>query len=381
MLVAGNQYFTADLYRAVGEEKKGNFVLSPSSIREALAMTYAGAEGDTARQMRGALAFHAPSTEIAQAYASLRKELEGRNRALNFKTGKRDLPAYEYVCANSLWPATDLGMKDAFRAQMTRGFGALLTPLDFRQPEAARRTINDWVAKKTRAKIQELIPKGDIDAGTRLVLTNAIYLKAAWKTPFRTHATKAEVFHAADGDVEVSMMHGMGKMPYLDFEDKQIVAVPYLGDRLDMVLVVPKAKDGLAAIEAELSGEGIAGWFTGLATQKEPVHIGLPKFKLRSPLPLKDVLIGLGMPRAFSGAAEFGRMATEPLMISKVIHEAVIDVHEKGTEAAAATAVIMKRGGIAMDHQREVTIDRPFLFFIREVESGQILFAGRCSKP
>ena len=355
--------------------EKGNLFLSPYSISSALAMTWAGARGQTADEMAATLAFpadwRAEPDRIHAAFAAL-------NTALNAE-GK----PYEMVVANAIWGQKGFGFKDTFIQVLETQYAAGLHQVDFiAETEPSRRTINGWVEKQTRDKIKDLIPQGVLTPATRLVLTNAIYFKGTWEFQFEKKRTKDEDFFAPAGTVKVPMMRQKKHYGYTDAGTHHLVEMPYKGRDLSMVLLVPKEKDGLAAVETWLAGEKAGEQLRRLGGHE--VDLAMPRFTMTWQASLAKVLKAMGMPTAFDpGSADFSGMADvapERLFIQEVVHKAFVDVNEEGTEAAAATGVVV--GVTAMPAQPLVVrADRPFVFLIRERRSGAILFLGRVVEP
>jgi serpin B len=370
-LAADTDAFAADLYSRLAGEK-GNLFFSPYSIESALGMTYGGARGETASQMAGVLHFSLPPDQLNAAAGELMKSLETSGTV----DGK---PGFDLVVANALWGQKGYPYQPAFLNLVSRDYGASLETVDFAQFELVRQQINAWVGKQTHDKIKELIQPANIDANTRLVLTNAIYFKGAWAEPFKKELTKEEPFHlGADRTAQVELMHQQHAFPYMETDDMQAVELPYKGQRLTMVLLLPKKVDGLAALEKQLTPEAIDGWVNQLHGQD--VELSLPKFTMTCKFELSDTLKAMGMTDAFSGKADFsGISSAEGMAISKVIHKAFVDVNEEGTEAAAATAIVMRPTGVFRRPAPPVVFraDHPFVFMIRDRETGAILFVGR----
>lgn len=367
---ATSNQFAVDLQKLLGQTE-GNLFFSPSSISTALAMTAAGAEGETRKEMLAVL--HAEQ----DAPAWLR-EMGKLSKLLN-ASGE----GYTLQQANRLWGQAGFQFRADYLTRMDKEFAAPLGQLDFQgAPEPSRKTINDWVSDQTRERIKDLLPEGSITDLTRLVLTNAIYFKADWRQEFNRQQTAAQPFTCADGkQVRVPLMYQQEDLPYTEDQATQVLELPYKSGGLSMVVILPRDKRGLSNIESRLTAEKLSGWMAGLKTQK--VKAFLPKFKLETQFSLAGALKELGMPRAFSSAAEFGGMTTaEPLNISEVVHKAFVEVDEKGTEAAAATGVIMAtRSALVEAEPKTFRADHPFLFLIRHRESGAILFLGRLSQP
>ena len=365
----GCNRFAFDLYaRLKGAE--GNLFLSPYSISTALAMTYAGARGETADQMAKVLCLPASGEAVHGAYGALQKDLNAAGEG----------GAFELVVANRLWGQKGFAFLPDFLALLEARYGAGLEPLDFAAAtEAARQTINAWIEKQTRDKIKDLIKPGVLDAATRLVLTNAIYFKGKWAEEFDKKATQDEDFFLApEKKVTAPLMHRTADFGYFEGDDLQALELPYQGDRLSMVVLLPKAKDGLGALEAALSADKVSEWVSKLSRRE--VRVALPRFKTTAEFSLGDTLVAMGMTDAFGGDADFsGMTGAKDLFISAVVHKAFVDVNEEGTEAAAATAVVVRalNGG----GPPEFRADHPFLFLIRDTKTGAILFLGRIADP
>jgi serpin B len=371
-VVQGNNAFALALYGKLRAENKDNIFLSPYSISTALAMTYAGARGKTATDMADVLHFTVPQDQVPPAFAALAAKLHG--------DVKKD--GYQLQIANRLWAQTGYHFLPAF-LQVTRDdFGAQLAELDFAQnTEAARHTINSWVEEKTAEKIKNLIAQGMLTANTTLVLTNAIYFKGDWQMKFLPRATQEAPFSLTPQKrVTVPMMRQEATFAYAATDDLQILELPYVRRNLSMVVFLPKEIDGLSAIEKKLSGETLQTWISGLKLQ--PAEVFLPKFKTSSGFRLDKVLGSMGMARAFTGDADFsGMTGKRDLFISAVVHKAFVDVKEEGTEAAAATGVMMSRAAARPQKNVVFRADHPFLFLLRDNRTGSILFLGRMLNP
>ena len=369
-LVTDNTAFAADLYRQV-RTTDGNLFMSPHSISTALAMTYAGANGTTATQMAAALHFTLPPATLHAGLSALDLALASRAAAA---TG--DTIPFRLHTANSIWGQEGWEFLAPFLDTLAVNYGAGLHVLDFQaDPEASRQTINAWIEDQTNDKIQDLLPEGSITELTRLVLTNAIYFSAAWSEPFDASDTADRPFHTPTGVAQVPTLYQRAEMRYGAGEGFRAAEIPYDGEQLSMVVVVP---DDLATFEAHLTG-GTLTSITSVLTHHE-VQLTLPKFRFDAPLGLKETLQALGMVDAFTEAADFsGIDGTRALSVSDVLHKGFIGIDERGTEAAAATAVIV--GVTSVPPQAELTVDRPFVFFIRDIPTGTILFVGRVVDP
>ncbi len=370
--VAANaqQQFGWSLYRelASGED---NLFCSPISISTAMSMVALGASGETESQMRTTLNIpdeddphHAAMTELIQL-------LNVRDKSLQLRM------------ANRLWAQADLEFRDDFLARMRLQYFAPVGKVNFRQnAEAARQMINDWVSQQTEQRIRELFAAGAIDQDTRLVVANAIYFKADWKTPFRKEATKPADFFRLDGTtIQTDTMHRSGDMLYANDEHVRVVSLPYTGQGLSFVVLLPKQRDGLAALEERLNSEYLHTLLSSLRSRE--VRLALPKFTMETKYVLNDTLRSMGIERAFTPQAQFDRMTThEELMIGTVVHKAFIEVNEQGTEAAAATGVEMKVASAVAPPEPEIfKAEHPFVFLIKHDASGAILFSGRLTQP
>lgn len=374
-LAEGNAAFAFDLYRTLKEDA-GNLFLSPYSISVALAMTQAGAAGETARQMTETLHFTLPANRLHAAFNAYSLDLESRARAESEGT------PFELSIANSLWGQRDFPFRPEFLDVLATHYGAGMRLVDYAaDPEGARQAINGWVSDETREKIQNLVPEGAIDAMTRLVLANAIYFKAGWRDPFDASATSPEAFHRLDGStVEVPMMRQEQSFGYAAGEGIQAIELPYQGGETSMLILLP-AEGGFEAFEDGLEAQALEAILAGVTYR--PVVLSLPKFSYESAFSLNDALEDLGMADAFDpGRADFSGMdGARDLYISNVLHKAFVAVDEKGTEAAAATAVIMAETSMPVDPPTVVSVDRPFIFLIRDSRAGSILFLGRVMDP
>ena len=364
--------FSADLYATLARTP-GNLVLSPYSVAVALAMTRAGAVGKTRSEMDAVLRASS-AKDLDAAFNALEQALA--RRPGTYELGDQKLPL-ELATANRLWGQKGTPFEAPFLDTLASSYGAGMQIVDYiGATEDARKTINAWVADKTKDRITDLIPQGALDQMTRLVLTNAIYLKASWVNKFDDAHPGA--FHRADGsEVQAQLMRLNETLPYAKADGYQAVRLPYAGG-LSMLVVVPDAGT-LAAFEKGLDGARLRAIAGGLAPRA--VHLAMPKFTFRTEAALKDALSEMGMPTAFSDAADFSAMTTkEQLQVADVLHQAFIAVDEKGTEAAAATAVVMRATSAPLDPV-ELTVDRPFLFLITDDETGAVLFMGRVVDP
>ncbi|HSN76873.1 MAG TPA: serpin family protein [Anaerolineae bacterium] len=369
-VVAGNTAFALDLYQQLCRQE-GNLFFSPYSISTALAMTYAGARGDTEAQMAQALHFGLGQDALHPAFAALQDRL-------NAVQAGGDV---QLSVANALWPHVDCPFVDAFLDLVKVYYGVSLTTLDCSDPEAARQHINAWAEEQTRGKIKDLIPKGILNVLTRLVLTNAIYFKGNWASQFDKARTKDAPFTVQPGQqVTVPLMTQKLTCGYGEFPELQVLELPYMGDGLSMLVLLPRQVDGLASLEAQLTPGTLAQWTARL--RQSEVQIYLPRFRVEAAFRLDDALKALGMVDAFDmDLANFAGMdGTDLLSISAVLHKSFVEVNEEGTEAAAATAVVMTKRAMPLP-QPVFRADHPFLILIRENSSGSVLFLGRVVDP
>jgi serpin B len=377
------QLFGADMYGVLaGQSGDANLVFSPASIVTALAMTYAGAAGTTADQMAGTLHFTLTGDALHQAFNSLDTALE--SRSWEGKNADGDPEGVLLKTANSLWAQKDLAFQKLFLDTLAADYGAGVRLVDYKTAaEDARKAINQWVSDQTNDKIPELIPAGMLDEVTRLVLVNAVYLDATWASQFDPDDTSDGQFTTLAGqEVTTSMMFQESSFPYAKGDGWQAVDLPYLHDELSLLVIVPDS-GRFTEIESTLGSGLIDNAVAGLSEGTE-VDLTMPKFEFRTQAGLNDVLKTLGMTDAFDpDTADFSAMTTqEPLYISDVVHEAYIAVDEEGTEAAAATAVVMDLAMAPMPIDVvQLTIDRPFIFALRDQETGAILFLGRVTDP
>ncbi len=380
-LAEGNTRFALKLYRQLkGEE--GNLFLSPYSISTALAMTYAGARGETASEMAKALDFNLPQGQLHTAFSGLQSGLHGGDA----KDG------VELAIANALWPHKDYPFRKDYVDLIVKSYDSAGQGLDYGRPEVARGIINGWVEKQTREKIKDLIPKGVIDPLTRMVLTNAIYFKGSWASAFKEKSTREMPFKVTPEKlVKIPMMFQKGKFGYYQDADVQVLEMPYKGEQVSMVVLLPnqggtgfrrpatppEKKRTLADLEKMLTPAKLSGWLAKVRPIK--VDTWLPKFKMTSEFSLADKLQALGMEKAFTDADFSGMDGSRRLYLSAVLHKAFVEVNEEGTEAAAATAAIVGLRSAPMGPRFRA--DHPFLYLIRDKVSGSILFLGRYVEP
>ncbi len=372
-LVTDSNAFAFDLYHRL--TSSGNAIFSPYSIWLALVMTYGGARGTTAQQMAGVLHISQPGDDIHPVLHGLDGSLPRR----------ADNQSFRLAISNALWGQEDYPFRQEYLDLVHTNYGAGFQLADFkRDPEAARQQINAWVEKQTESRIKDLIQPGDVTALTRLILTNAIYFKASWKTQFTRGATKTDTFTLLDGGtVNVPFMNQTETFGYGDSKQMQAISLPYEGNQIAMLIVLPRPGQ-FEAVEAGLD----AGQFQAMMgrIRNRKVALSLPRWKSEFTARLGQTLRDLGMVDAFDPAkADFsgmGQEGAERLLISEAIHKAFIAVDEQGTEAAAATAVIMRTlSGFIVEQPVKMRVDRPFLYAIYDKASGVILFLGRVVNP
>jgi serine protease inhibitor len=373
VVVKDSNAFALSLYDELAN-KDGNLFFSPYSISTALAMTYAGARGETAEQMAKALHFAQDADALHAGFGRLIAEQNAGGK----KRG------YQLAVANALWGQSGFAFQPDFLALLDTHYAAGLREVDFMsRPEAVRRIINDWAEKETNGKIKDLIAEGKIDKDMRLVLTNAIYFKSAWLNSFSDSQTKKDdFFTASDKKVRADMMHRNGKYALYQDEDVQVLDMPYARRDLSLIAVLPRQKDGLARLEKNVTLARLEGWLKD--TKDHQVDVKFPKFKMTQELDLKKALSALGMPVAFTAAADFSGISSQQrLHIGFVLHKAFIDLNERGTEAAAATAVGIAVTSAPLPPRDKAVFhaDHPFLFLIRDNRTGAILFLGRVVRP
>lgn len=369
---AGNNAFAIDLYRKLAGSGE-NLFFSPYSISLALAMTEAGAAGNTRAQMDQVMHYTLPQDRLHAAFNALSQSLANRPSQADKDQGD----PFRLSIANAIWGQQDYKFLSAYLDLLAENYGAGMRLMDFKSdPEACRNEINAWVEKETEEKIKDLLPKDALTRNTRLVLTNAIYFKASWEHAFEKASTFDSDFTNLDGKVvKASQMHLSEKLGYYAGNGYQMVELPYVGGGMVMDILVPDA-GRFSEVETSLTNEELLAAFSQVG--RNQVNLAMPKFKYESSLSLADVLQAMGMTDAFSGDADFSGMdGSRSLVIADVIHKAFVAVDETGTEAAAATAVIMLETTALVNEPVTLTIDRPFIFVIRDVQTGAVLFMGR----
>jgi len=374
LLVSGNTDFACSAYQHIKGD--GNVFYSPYSISLALAMTYAGARNETETQMAKTLHFSLEQDRLHPAFNSLDQALAERGKGAKAKDEK----GFRLNIVNAIWGQKGYKFLQTYLDLLAANYGAGLRVLDFENaPDDSRKIINNWVADQTEQRIKDLIPAGVIDHMTRLVLTNAIYFNAAWASQFRKEATHPDTFYLLDGtEVQTPMMHQTEGLNYAAGDNYKAVELPYDGRDMSMLLIIPD-RGKFQEFEKSLSASLLQSIIHGM--QSKRLDLSMPRFKIESKFSLAKILSEMGMPIAFTGGADFsGMTGSRDLAISDVIHQAFVDVDESGTEAAAATAVVMRLTATP-EMPITVKVDRPFIFLIRDLKTDAVIFIGRVINP
>ncbi|WLW65175.1 serpin family protein [Psychrobacter sp. van23A] len=373
-VINANNQFAVAMYQKINgqtEQADDNVFFSPYSLSTAMAMLYTAAEGETKAQIQKT--FYYPSMDTLNP-----------NSAALYNQFNKPNPDYKLATVNDLWMQQGLTPNKSYVDTVQRYYGGQVTNLDFNgSPEPSRLIINKKIAQHTNQMIPELLPKGSIPSSVVAVLTNAVYFKGDWKMPFEANSTSEQPFYPLTGEPsDVKMMNMQTDFGYIEDKQVQVVQLPYKGDDLSMLVVLPKSK-GKAAMQQlvrDLSADKIKKWNKDLVAQE--VNLSLPKFKLAERYDMKGLLSDMGMPSAFQSKAKF-KLFDEPLAIKvdDVYHQAVVIVDEKGTEAAAATAIVATEASAPIDQPVEFTADHPFMFIIKDNKTDAILFLGQVNKP
>ncbi|MGM0496585.1 MAG: serpin family protein [Bacteroidota bacterium] len=368
-VVAGNNEFTFSLYDQINNEDE-NVFFSPYSISSALAMTYNGARKTTKKEMADVMNFNENEEVLSKSFSEL------NNHITNLSSEKIQLDI-----ANSIWGQQDYGFEKRFLELNNKYYGAGVKEVNFKENyKSIRKDINKWVEDKTQEKIKDLIKKNMLDPMTKMVLVNAIYFNGKWQFPFEEEDTYEDKFFIySECETKVDFMHREVSLKYHEDDLAQIVEIPYSGDSLSMMVVLPKERYGMEQLEDHLDEELYESYQKSMVKKK--VKLTLPKFKITAGYELNDPLKNLGMESAFNSNADFsGMTGKKDLYISNVVHESFVEVNEEGTEAAAATGVVMRKTSVNPE-KKEFKADHPFVFFIKDNEKGTILFMGRIMNP
>ncbi|MDD8050568.1 MAG: serpin family protein [Verrucomicrobiota bacterium] len=364
--------FTGRFARLVAGAEEGNLFFSPLSISTTFAMATAGARGETLDEMLAALGWtQIPQDELHSRYEEMRRRIDALSEA-------GDL---ELVLANAIWPERTHAFLPEYLGLLKERYAAGVTPLDFaNETEAARQEINAWVERQTRSKIKELLQKGTLDILTRMVLTNAVYFRGTWAEPFREELTTPGPFYVTpDTPIQVPMMKATVTVGVEEVEGATLIELPYRGDELSMVVILPEKGRSIGRMEESL--EGLVREVSKRRFDRSKRLVTMPKFRMTNQFSLADTFAAMGMKLAFTRSADFSGMdGTRWLYITGVYHKSYVDVSEKGTEAAAATGIVIGTRSAPMP-QEPVVIDRPFWFGIRDRVTGGILFLGRVVEP
>jgi serpin B len=377
---ASQAAFALDIYQAVRKQPEQvgkDIFLSPHSISIALAMTYAGARGETAAEMKRALHFDLPDERIHDAFNHLDLELARRGQGAQGKDGE----PFRLKVANSMWGQQGTPFEQPFLDILAKSYGSGMNVVDFiADTESARQTINAWVEEKTEDRIKDILPPGILTNATRFVIVNAVYFNAAWAVKFPPWATGDEPFTKLDGSqVQVSMMRGEAFRPYATGDGWEAVEMPYEGNELSMVVIVPSAGT-FASFESTLTGGEVLDILAGLQSTKVELHF--PKLRVEGDFGLKNPLAALGMKKAFTPEADLsGITKAEPLRLTDVIHKTFVDIDEHGTEAAAATVTVGGASGGAYVPPVVMKVDRPFFMAIVDRQTKTLVFFGRVLEP
>jgi serpin B len=370
-IVAGNNQFNTELYAQLAT-KPGNVFFSALSMQAAFGMCAAGAKGKTLAEMQKV--FHFPQ-EMANTHSGFEKLMA----LLNNEKVPAAERGFELAIANALWGSSSYPWNKDYIKLISTQYDSALFDTDFANPEPARKRINQWVETQTREKIKDLLPQGSITNLTRLVLTNAIYFKGKWEREFDKKLTKPQAFWNADGNSQdVPMMVRSASFAYSESDKVQMVELPYRGNETSMLIVLPKKKGGLKEVERSITSTVLDELIKNL--QRTSVNVTLPRFKIETKYDLGNVLRTMGIITAFTPDADFTGMHSSPekLYITSAVHKAFVDVNEEGTEAAAATGIVVGRASVSIP--KVFTANHPFLFAIRHVPTNTLLFFGKHEK-
>lgn len=369
--VERSNQFAARLLKEVARGSSTNTTLSPTSVRLAMSLVTQGAKGTTKSELATALELDAKDA----AGEAARELADWKKRGTEGPTVR---------IANRVFAEKTSPFERAFVEVATKQFGSGVDALDFaNQAEPSRTAMNAWVAKETAGKIPTLFPPGSIKPETRYVVANAVYFLGTWKTPFDKSQTTPKPFFVAGGEASkpAPMMRKTAHFGFLEEENASLALLPYQGDTMAMVVVLPKQRAGLSSVLGALEAATLTRWHEGLSSSSRELALELPKFELTAGGSIKDKLSALGIKQAFTEGADFSGMGSGRFAISDVFHKTFIRVDEKGTEAAAATAVVMNKATAVVERGAEFVADHPFLFVLRDESSGMAIFMGRVADP
>lgn len=361
--------FALEAYKQFAKSDNKNMFFSPISINMAIGITYAGAKGETEKQIASVFNFPENTTKFHKSMGTLQENIL-----------EKTSEGVEISLTNQLWADQNYKFRCQYLRKAKKCYKAPVKRLDFYSNlDESRISINNWVEKQTHERIKDLLPEGSISKQTKMVITNTIYFKGQWDKQFITEHTQDENFTTISGEqVKTPTMNANTSLRMYQGNSLKLVELPYAGKQFSMLVLLPNEGTPLASIEKELSIKELNHYISSMT--ESDVRISLPKFKFDASYKLKQTLSEMGMPLAFSNAADFTAMSRKKdLKIDEVFHKAFVEVSEEGTEAAAATAVVIVRKTAIMNN--EFRANRPFIFFIRENESGNILFLGRITNP
>ena len=369
-VVDANNQFSIDLYQQISKQAKqaeNNVFFSPYSLSTAIAMLYTAAEGETKQQIQNT--FHYPTPAILNP-----------NSAALYNQFDKPNPNYDLSTVNDLWMRQGLSPNQNYLDTVKRYYGGQVTNLDFAsRPEPSRQAINKTISNHTKQMIPELLPEGSIKSSTAAVLTNAVYFKSEWAQPLGLRGSTQPFYNLNGTTTDTNFMYSIESFDYMEDERVQVVELPYKGDELSMLVVLPKSKEAAAMqkLIANLSTAQINKWTERLESKE--IFLNMPKFKLEQIYKMESILTEMGMPIAFSNKADFSLFNDKlPLAVDSVIHKAVVEVDEKGTVAAAATSIVITP--ISASYNAEFTADHPFMFMIKDNKTDAILFLGQVNK-
>ena len=368
-VVKGNNEFTFDLYDQIND-KEENLFFSPYSVSSALAMTYNGAEGKTKNEMSDVLNFNKDINALSENYSALNDHITG----LSSKKIQLNI-------ANAIWGQQDYGFRKAFLELNKKYYGAGIKQVNFKKEhKEIRNQINKWVEDKTNQKIKNLIKPNVLDRMTRMVLVNAIYFNGKWENPFKEEDNFKDKFYIySKCETQTEFMFQKLSLKYHEDDIAQVVEIPYSGKSLSMMVILPKEKYGMEKLEKYLDNELYENYNKSLSTYK--VELSFPKFEVEDDYELNSPLKDMGMKSAFGEGADFsGMTGSKDLFIDNVVHKTYVKVDEEGTEAAAATGIVMRKTSAIME-TKEFKADHPFIFIIKENKNDTILFMGRIMNP
>ena len=369
-VVDANNQFAIDLYKQINKQPaqaENNVFFSPYSLSTAMAMLYAAADGETKQQIQKT--FHYPALAILNP-----------NSAALYNQFNKPNPNYDLSTVNDLWMRQGLRPNQTYLDTVKRYYGGQVTTLDFAsRPEPSRQTINKTIAKHTKQMIPELLVKDSIKADTAAVLTNAVYFKSQWAQPLGLRGSTQPFYNLNGTTTDTNFMYSIENFDYMEDEQVQVVELPYKGDELSMLVVLPKSKEAAAMpkLIANLSTAQINQWTEQLKNQE--IFLNMPKFKLEQSYQMELLLAKMGMPIAFGSQADYSLFNDAlPLAVNSIIHKAVVEVDEKGTVAAAATSIVVRV--VSASYNAELTADHPFMFMIKDNKTDAILFLGQVNK-